>query len=672
MESAPPSLRTPVLQAIPLGVLLLLTVFTLWSLQSEITAQVERQLEADLRDRIEAWESRLVERLVQITELAAADDARPGALQKKLRQDHHWFDSLYTWSPATTSANGAVTPGAFTYPFAPMTEDWLGLNRVPCIVQGRLVRSQPMFDRQEAADAMRAFCRGEPPAVRIIALTDAVDLLLRGGLTEDAQAAILADDLLPWGMTLHEAMGQRIPPQRAVVLRLEQADILERMGEIDEANALRTVTGFEIAALDAPDAAELLTYLFPVTQALRRTGQDEFANRIASADQMARRRVDAFRHIRANLLNRPAQADAPPRWVYDQLADDPYLLFTRWTRDGSQGVALQVDQDLLLQAFQRDMRSLRRHLTIRNADGTRRLAGPAGEIAVEIPFSTTLTHLRVGLRQEAVDEPMARLSNQWTFPLVLALVMVAFGVLSIVKQRQAELRSHALLARQREFATRVTHELKTPLAGIKVMAENLELGHFDGEREREEMASAIQREADRLTERVNEILAVAKERTVREPVAFDPEEPLLAAVDLWGPRLERAGVHFEADLEPTDELFGDPDALRDAVSCLLDNALKYRDEERDDPSVWLTLTQEGPRIRIEVVDNGLGVPAPQRASVFERFVRVEGPNRGKAGGHGLGLAQVAEIARAHDGTVRCTDGVDGGARFTIELPARAV
>jgi signal transduction histidine kinase len=127
-------------------------------------------------------------------------------------------------------------------------------------------------------------------------------------------------------------------------------------------------------------------------------------------------------------------------------------------------------------------------------------------------------------------------------------------------------------------------------------------------------------------------------------------------------------VGFAADLHPTDEVVGDMETLRDAISCLLDNALKYRREDRA-AHVWMKLEQTGRWVVVSVTDDGLGVPKEMRKSVFNQFVRVEGDNRGKAGGHGLGLAQVAQIARAHGGVARCEEGVDGGARFSLRLPA---
>jgi signal transduction histidine kinase len=247
--------------------------------------------------------------------------------------------------------------------------------------------------------------------------------------------------------------------------------------------------------------------------------------------------------------------------------------------------------------------------------------------------------------------------------LCFGLAMVALAALDRTIRQQFE-----LLDRQRAFSTRVTHELKTPLAGIRVMAENLETGAYKDDGQRREMAHRIVEESDRLTRRVDEVLAVAKERTIPSPEPFDLEEVLYEAIDEWGPRMHDAGVELAANLGPADPVLGDAKAMRDAVACLLDNALKYR-RETVESRVWLALTQDGRTVEVSVADNGIGVPKAMRKRIFDRFVRVEGPNRGKAGGHGLGLHQVREIVAAHKGTVACVEGADGGAKFVIRLPA---
>jgi signal transduction histidine kinase len=407
---------------------------------------------------------------------------------------------------------------------------------------------------------------------------------------------------------------------------------------------------------------------------LRDHGRREQIDRLTVGMASVERRIAAYREISERILHTPpsSSATAAPRMIYDQYSDTPFVLFYGWTDDGRTGVALQLEQRHLLAEFltTRALQRYRRHITITDGSGgwvagARRVRSP---IVLDLPFTRTLTHLRVGLREEAVFDRQDRLSDQWVTPLAIIAMFFVLGMAALVGQARAARQQAILLQRQRDFTTRVTHELKTPLAGIRLMAENIELGAYRGEPQLRDMAQRIMEEADRLSERVNEVLSVSRDRSIPDPEPFDPEEAVLEAVDQWGPRMEAAGVRLVADLHPTAEVMGDGAAVRDAVSCLLDNALKYRSEERAS-EVLLELQQHGSWVELSVADNGLGVPAEMRASIFERFVRVEGPNRGKAGGHGLGLAQVLSIAEKHRGTALCAEGIDGGAKFTLRLPA---
>jgi signal transduction histidine kinase len=182
------------------------------------------------------------------------------------------------------------------------------------------------------------------------------------------------------------------------------------------------------------------------------------------------------------------------------------------------------------------------------------------------------------------------------------------------------------------------------------------------------MARRIQDEADRLTLRIDEVLKLSRERDIPKPKPVELG-PLLRDLDqVWRPRMEQLGVALSTDIVDAPAVQGDAGALRDAIGCLLDNALKYRRADAPDKRVVLSLRSQGRDAVVEVVDNGLGVPPKMRKRIFERFVRVEGPHRGLSGGHGLGLAQVADVIAAHRGKVTCGEGFDGGARFTVRLP----
>ncbi|MCB9692759.1 MAG: HAMP domain-containing histidine kinase [Alphaproteobacteria bacterium] len=643
-------------------------------LHREATGQVSVDVENDLRDRAESWEDDLIAKLVSWSEGAVSNRYQGRIYQTQLRQTAGWFDSLYLWTPAqrvTNQNRNILVPGRFAYPEEPRVEHEAAMERIECLSRARLYASQADTTPEEAVQAWRTWCRAMDGSVRLMALSEAVNVYRRMG-EWDELLEMLDQEGLPQQATLTDAANLGVPPFRAAVLNLQRAEALLNLQRDDEAGALYFRTGMEIADLDGPDAEVLMHLLaYPLLPRVQAWGNPQRTHMLEAAALRATRRVNGFREVRDQLLPRrvPMVPEAP-RFIRDQYGDTPFLLFTHWAANGEAGVALQLDQDELLKDFLNHMGRYRQYLVITDSTGREYITGAraGGEIAVSVPFSRALTHLRVGLRSAPIDEQIHRMDSALAFLLGVlgVLLMVALAMLyGIIAANRTQ---RLLLQRQKEFATRVTHELKTPLAGIKVMAENLELGHYGSDRERAGMARAIVREADNLTLRVNEILSVTRERQLRRPEPFDPEEPLFEAVDLWGPRLEVAGIGFEADLQPTSEVMGDAEALRDAVACLLDNALKYRREDVD-AQVWLAAEQIGDRVVISVTDNGLGVPAEMRDSVFERFVRVEGDNRGKSGGHGLGLAQVAEIVRGHGGTVRCEEGAEGGARFVIELPA---
>jgi signal transduction histidine kinase len=243
---------------------------------------------------------------------------------------------------------------------------------------------------------------------------------------------------------------------------------------------------------------------------------------------------------------------------------------------------------------------------------------------------------------------------------------VLLGMIAITGRLRADSKERDLFERQQAFIARVTHELKTPLAGIRVMAETLEMGAAKDEETSKVFLEKIIQEAERLGKRIDEVLTVARkpEVSARTPVA--PHELAQEMVDLWTPRYQAVGARLDTDLKACESIAADPALLRDALSNLLDNALKYR--RVGIPGRCMVRTGEVGRFVIfEVTDNGIGVPVSMRRRIFERFARVEGAGRGKAGGHGLGLSFAAEAVEAHGGLIECLDGFNGGTRIRLKL-----
>ncbi|MEN0061836.1 MAG: HAMP domain-containing sensor histidine kinase [Myxococcota bacterium] len=629
-----------------------------------------------------AWEEDKIKALTDHIEAPPTSPKQARHRQSRLRKTRRWFDSLYVWRVRTETQ-----PAEWVYPVAPVRPADLG--QVPCVREAHwLARSlEPSLDNDtKIAERFVLGCQNEAPLVRIYAATEA-DYFLRETHPAQALAAMEAMRIDP-SMSLAEAARREIPPTNLAIYRFRDAMrrialghdglLLEGVRRKHLEDGLQGMwdLGYEITQLDAPEASRLLTQYsgkddtFNIRNQLLRHGRHQDARRLETVWGRAERRRAAFREIRDKIATQMPESDEKPRFIWDQYSDTPFLVFFGWSN--GHGTAFQIEQQLLLKDFLAGTREYRHQITITNADGEWVTGAPShpNEAYVEIAPFKGLTHLRVRVNEAALDSLAQMRSEHWLLPFGIMGICMVLGIAALAALERFTRRQYELLNRQRAFTTRVTHELKTPLAGIRVMAENLEAGVFRTDEQRQEMARRIVEEADRLKARVDEVLDVARERTIPSPEPTDPEESVLEAIDQWGPRLEQAGVKLHADLHPTDEVLGDSGALRDAVGILLDNALKYRKPDSDAPQVWLELSQENRQIRIAVADNGLGVPKAMRKAIFDRFVRIEGPNRGPSGGHGLGLNQAREIVEAHKGSLVCTDGVDGGARFVIRLPAR--
>lgn len=219
-------------------------------------------------------------------------------------------------------------------------------------------------------------------------------------------------------------------------------------------------------------------------------------------------------------------------------------------------------------------------------------------------------------------------------------------------------------AAQRRFVSDASHELRSPVATVRQHAE-VALAH-PGRTDAGVLAGTVLDEAVRMQRLVDDLLLLARAdedaiRPGRRPVdlddlVFDEARRLRERQD--GPRVDSAGVS-------AGRVQGDEDALRRVVRNLGENAARHARSR-----VALTLGAAGGTVRLDVDDDGPGVPEGERSRIFERFVRLDEARTRGEGGAGLGLAIVAELVAAHGGTVTVGAAPElGGARFTVRLPA---
>ena len=236
----------------------------------------------------------------------------------------------------------------------------------------------------------------------------------------------------------------------------------------------------------------------------------------------------------------------------------------------------------------------------------------------------------------------------------------AFILVEDISERQR------LDAVRRDFVANISHELKTPVGALGVLAEALVEEADPAIVQR--LAGRMQREAFRVARTIDDLLQLsqieARELPAREPV---PVHLVIAeAVDRTQSAADLSSVRLVVD-EPSHRLsvVGDRRQLVSAVANLCDNAVKYSDTAAD---VVIRTRTDGEWVSIDIIDEGIGIPARDLQRVFERFYRVDRARSRDTGGTGLGLAIVRHVVQNHDGQVDVTSREGEGSTFTLRLP----
>lgn len=225
-------------------------------------------------------------------------------------------------------------------------------------------------------------------------------------------------------------------------------------------------------------------------------------------------------------------------------------------------------------------------------------------------------------------------------------------------------RIERLLAAQKSLLANTSHELRSPLARIRMGLELMEVeGATDAARQRSR--EEILRNMAELDQMIEEIL-LASRLDARE-AEIGPLEPV-DLVGLCAEECARTGASLQVpEGRQTLEVKGVSKLLRRLVRNLLENARRHGQVPGHDPQVKLVLSLSAADVQLRVCDRGPGVPVHLRERIFEPFYRLPGASEG-SGGVGLGLALVQSIARRHGGTVRCEDHEGEGACFVVSLP----
>lgn len=220
---------------------------------------------------------------------------------------------------------------------------------------------------------------------------------------------------------------------------------------------------------------------------------------------------------------------------------------------------------------------------------------------------------------------------------------------------------------RREFVANVSHELKTPLASIRALADTLEAGAIDDPEVSGEFLSRIVFEVDRLNGLVEELLDLGRLESGRLSLdyrAVAPAALIERTVARLQHQIDNAGLTIEVDTDPAlSPAIIDGARVEQVLINLIQNAIKFTPAGG---SILIRATEAGGWLRIEVIDTGVGIHEDELPRLFERFYKSDRARR--SSGTGLGLAIAKHIVLTHGGQIGVKSVVGRGSTFTVELP----
>ena len=300
---------------------------------------------------------------------------------------------------------------------------------------------------------------------------------------------------------------------------------------------------------------------------------------------------------------------------------------------------------------------------VRNAAAAAFVGARHGDALVE-------SAVRDGLRAALADEPASRELELFGPPrraLVLTAVAVADGdrVLGAVAVIEDVSERRRLEAVRRDFVANISHELKTPVGALGLLAEAL--GAEDDPAVSRRLAERMTNEAFRVARTIDDLLDLSRieaEPSVGEEVTA-VHLVVAEAVERVAPVARSRHIDLDVDVPKRHVVRGDRRQLVSAVTNLLENACKYSDAGA---TVSVRSRADGSWVEIDVTDSGLGIPERDLERVFERFYRVDRARSRETGGTGLGLSIVRHVATNHGGEVLVESQEGLGSTFTLRLP----
>ena len=357
-----------------------------------------------------------------------------------------------------------------------------------------------------------------------------------------------------------------------------------------------------------------------------------------------------------------------PVFLSEPVAGEPLVIAAMAFSDPltfSVTVATRVDLDLLKRDFLDPLVSPYDTLEAVNAGGSGK---PWSQ-----PLPGIMRRWSIEPTEDFIDEQRWAVLSQtivYVALSVMALVVLLVALRIVMRVMRREM---ALAQMKANFVADVSHELKTPLALIRMFGETLQSGRVTSEEKRQEYYEIITRESSRLTNLINNILDFARIDALQKSYVLEPTDVGQVVRDTYnayGAQLDHCG--FERHLCVAKSLpvvLADADAITRAMINLINNAIKYSHDERYLAIDVSADTRRGRRgVLISVHDRGIGIKAEDRARLFEGFFRADDSRVREQSGTGLGLGLVKHIVDGHHGSIVVESRLVKGSTFRIFLP----
>jgi len=273
----------------------------------------------------------------------------------------------------------------------------------------------------------------------------------------------------------------------------------------------------------------------------------------------------------------------------------------------------------------------------------------------EATFYTTKEYIQIQKKHQSQRRMI--IGEALTFFIILSL-----GIWFVTKGFRKEV---ALARQQRNFLLSITHELKSPLAGIRLVLDTFKKRDLNKQQQTKLTLNALD-DCDRLNELVNNLLLAAK---IENQYQWQLEEVNLASVvneTLYNLKQKHPEVVFTSDLEANlKPIKADPGGIQSVVINLLENAVKYSDNSKE---INIELSQQKNNLMLNISDQGMGIPDHEKSKIFNKFYRVGNEDTRKTKGTGLGLFIVKSIIKAHNGNIFVKNNKPRGTIFQVSFP----